>query len=201
MAKRQDKLASILAEYGKDICLPPQKKIFYESKYNDLIHKTYKKLGGILDEYPVNFGNFDIELDTCYIELDEEQHFTRYRKTTLESDFYKKYNCFPVECYSRLCENKEDNARTYGNFWTNKSCEKQFGKSSDNGNFLGNGSARWKQRAFYDFLKDIYGLINNKPVYRFSIYEVVANNHTVNAMLTNDRLNEELFNFVSKRIR
>ena len=41
----------------------------------------------------------------------------------------------------------------------------------DNGCLDGAGSSRWRQRAFYDFLRDVTGLIKEIPVIRLSIYQ------------------------------
>ena len=40
--------------------------------------------------------------------------------------------------------------------------------------FSGNGSPRWKQRAFYDFCRDIFAVSGGMPVYRLAIYEKMA---------------------------
>lgn len=53
--------------------------------------------------------------------------------------------------------------------WANNSTEKQFGKPDDNGDFSQNGSPRWKQGAYYDFLKDYLFAISGVPIIRFSI--------------------------------
>lgn len=46
-----------------------------------------------------------------------------------------------------------------------------FIKSNDNGCLNGAGSSRWRQRAFYDFLRDVTGLIKGIPVIRLSVYQ------------------------------
>ena len=53
----------------------------------------------------------------------------------------------------------------------NDSSEKLFIKSNDNGCLNGTGSSRWRQRAFYDFLRDVTGLIKGIPVIRLSVYQ------------------------------
>ena len=54
----------------------------------------------------------------------------------------------------------------------NDSSEKLFIKSNDNGCLNGTGSSRWRQRAFYDFLRDVTGLIKGIPVIRLSVYQI-----------------------------
>lgn len=53
------------------------------------------------------------------------------------------------------------------------SCEKMFGPAQQKGCLIGNGSPRWKQRAFYDFFKDISCLVTKIPVVRLSVYDVI----------------------------
>ena len=36
---------------------------------------------------------------------------------------------------------------------------------------MGDSRSRWKQRAFYDFIKDITSIVKNVPIIRISIYE------------------------------
>ena len=48
-----------------------------------------------------------------------------------------------------------------------------FGPAQQNGDLIGYGSPRWKQRAFYNYLKDISYLATNIPVVRLSIYDSI----------------------------
>ncbi len=147
-----------------------------ESQKSELI-KVYNALGGCLKDVPVRFGSWDIITDNFIIELDEEQHFNRYRKATLESPLYDNYKWFDVETYKSYCTLKEDKClkkAKRGGYWTNASTERQFGTASENGDFSGNGSPRWKQRAFYDFCRDLYSTAFGIPVYRFSIYDEIV---------------------------
>lgn len=61
----------------------------------------------------------------------------------------------------------------YGGYWSNASCEKQFGPGSSPRTFDGDGSPRWKQRAFYDFLKDAAPICFGVPMSRLSIWESI----------------------------
>ena len=47
--------------------------------------------------------------------------------------------------------------------WLNNSTEGHFGPSGPRGDLSGNGSSRWKQRALYDFMKDITQLDRQRP--------------------------------------
>jgi hypothetical protein len=90
-------------------------------------------------------------------------------------------------------------AACWGNNWKNNSTEKQFVKSEENGVLTGNGSSRWKQRAYYDFLKDISGRIMKIPMIRISIYDDYKN-VTVDGLLknSNDKL---LYELISTKIK
>jgi hypothetical protein len=58
--------------------------------------------------------------------------------------------------------------------WTNNSCEKQFGVASRPGDLSGNGSPRWKQRAFYDFCKDLSPFLIGVKVVRVAVWDELA---------------------------
>ncbi len=158
----------------------PTFDIIRKSEYYDEIKNTYKKLGGILDEVPLNLRKWDVEVNGIALELDEYLHFNRYRKITLESILYNQLPKFPLTEYLNYCkyyEQKCIDAGSYGGKWTNASCEKQFGKASPNKVFTGVGSPRWKQRAFYDFVKDLTPLMYDFPLVRISIYDKVPVNN------------------------
>lgn len=48
-----------------------------------------------------------------------------------------------------------------------------FGEGGAAGDLLGAGSPRWKQRAFYDFVKDLAPLCANISVARLAIWDLV----------------------------
>ena len=157
-------------------------KMSYEDlkdSHKKLINEVYYSLGGIIDTPPINFGKWDIVTKDFIIELDEEQHFNRYRKLTLNSPLYQNYPWFKVVEYKNYCDLKESDClrkAKRGGYWTNASTEKQFGIAAENGDFSGNGSPRWKQRAYYDFCRDIFSVEYEIPVYRFSIYDDISFN-------------------------
>ncbi len=143
------------------------------SEYYDEILNVYRRLGGILPVVPCNLKKGDIVLPDIIVELDEEQHFNRYRLVTLESPLYNELEKFPLDKYRSYCKEQERACRTDGGFWTSKPCEAQFGKAGERGILDGMGAPRWKQRAFYDFLKDFSGLIIGTQYVRVSIYDKV----------------------------
>lgn len=137
------------------------------------IQNIYKMIGGICESFPINY-RWDIQHQDFILELDEELHFNRYRLMTLDSAVYVSYPYFSVENYKSYCKKYEDKclmAGSYGGKWKNISTERYFLPSSPNGKLDGNGSSRWRQRAFYDYLKDIHSLVRGTKVIRVSIYD------------------------------
>jgi|GEM_PF-797021 hypothetical protein len=141
---------------------------------------TDKGLGGMLGDYPREPGKWDISVQEGFrIELDEEQHFNRYREITLNSRIYEREKIISPEQlkeYKRFCAEYEHRCPHTGGWWSNPSANMQFGMASMPRVFDGNGSSRWKQRAFYDFLKDVASLVEGKPLIRISVYDTVCVN-------------------------
>ena len=162
----------VLQEYGEKKHLKLTRSQFLlSSEFYSEVESMYKELGGILGEPPLTFGSWDISTPEFILELDEENHFNRYRLQTLNSSIYQMINGFRLDEYMRFCTLYESGCRKHGGFWKNNSSEKLFVKSDDNGCLDGAGSSRWRQRAFYDFLRDVTGLIMEIPVIRLSIYQ------------------------------
>ena len=162
----------VLQEYGEKKHLKLTRGQFLlSSEFYSEVESMYKELGGILGEPSLTFGSWDISTPEFILELDEENHFNRYRLQTLNSNIYQMINGFRLDEYMRFCTLYESGCRKHGGFWKNNSSEKLFVKSDDNGCLNGAGSSRWRQRAFYDFLRDVTGLIMEIPVIRLSIYQ------------------------------
>jgi hypothetical protein len=145
------------------------------SKWSKEIFLVYKSLGGRDEAYAFR-GTFDITSPQYIIELDEQLHFNEYRSKTLMSPLYKQLKFFPVSEYHRYCIEYQKEclkAGSYGKKWTSDSCEKMFGQAAPNRDLSGNGSPRWKQRVFYDFVKDVSYLVTGIPVVRVSIYDMI----------------------------
>ena len=162
----------VLQEYGekKHSKLTKSQLSLSPELYSE-VKSMYKELGGTQEDPPLTFGPWDISTPEFIIELDEENHFNRYRLQTLNSNIYQMINGFRLDEYMRFCTLYESGCRKHGGFWKNNSSEKLFVKSDDNGCLDGAGSSRWRQRAFYDFLRDVTGLIMEIPVIRLSIYQ------------------------------
>ena len=162
----------VLQEYGekKHSKLTKSQLLLSPELYSE-VKSMYKELGGTQEEPPLTFGPWDISTPEFIIELDEENHFNRYRFQTLNSNIYQSIKGFPLEAYKQFCRQYESRCRKFGGYWKSDSSENLFMKSNDNGYLNGAGSSRWKQRAFYDFLRDITGVISGIPVIRLSIYQ------------------------------
>lgn len=140
------------------------------------IELVYRNLGGLLHFPALNLRHWDMEFDDIAIEFDEYLHFNCYRATTLESASYERLRCFPLRDYQRYCSEREEkciSAGGYGGKWSNKSSEVQFGKASQPKDLSGNGSPRWKQRAFYDFVKDLSPFLIGVPVVRVAVWDTL----------------------------
>lgn len=189
---RQERLKEIIQQKYHIIRQLPNFSATLGSPYEDEIRLVYKQLScQPATTYPTN-GRYDISTDEFIIELDEERHFNLYRAQTLESCIYTKLHQFPLNQYRLYCSLYEQQclrAAVWGKNWSTPSADNQFGESDLPGNLNGSGSSRWKQRAFYDYLKDVTQLITKKPLARVSIYDklVVGNTEkTVDEILLAD---------------
>lgn len=138
---------------------------------------TYRALGGVLGEPVFRPGAWDIGCDGFAVELDEDLHFNRYRAITLEHNIYTALPHFPLDLYRSLCDAHEDDCLSKGRGqarWTSGSTEHQFGTAGARGALDGAGAPRWKQRALYDFMKDLAPLVGLGAVARVSVWEVVS---------------------------
>ena len=176
MGKRENNFKEFVHKKYGEFKHPKISRIEIEnSKYIKNVTEVYKKLNGQYLELPIGYGSWDISTKNFIIEIDEERHFNRYRKQTLESPFYKSSKLFPLENYNGYCDKFELNcikSASWGGNWKNISTEKMFEKSNVDGNLNNSGSSRWKQRAYYDFLKDVTSEILKIPVIRISIYDL-----------------------------
>jgi len=141
------------------------------------VQKIYHGLGGIQAPYALNLRAWDIQYNGIAVELDEELHFNQYRAQTLTAPIYSSLPRFPLQLYQKYCTNHEHaclKAGRFGQKWTNPSCERQFGSASPNGILAKNGAPRWKQRAFYDCIKDLAPLMLGINVVRIAIWDIIV---------------------------
>ena len=171
MARKENFLKNLCnLTYGiGNHCKLTEQELLASGYYEDVVN-VYRILGGVLSMPPIRVGKYDIDTDNFIIELDEENHFNRYRLSTLNSPIYANNPNIDVAQYKKFCKNYEDRCLTYGKYAKSDSTEKQFEYCELDGN-LDDSRSRWKQRAFYDFIKDITSIVKNVPIIRISIYE------------------------------
>ncbi|MCC3299413.1 DUF7255 family protein [Arthrobacter caoxuetaonis] len=130
----------------------------------------YGRLQGIQERTLLTSGRWDIAVEgNLLIEVDEQEHFNRHRATTLEGTSYPW-----TADYRRYCTEHESRCRTYGGYWASGSSSAMFGPASPQGDHTGVGAPRWRQRALYDAVRDVWARDNQVwKLARVSIYDVV----------------------------
>lgn len=139
----------------------------------DVILGLYRRLGGEQEHPSFRPGTWDLTMDGLVIELDEELHFNRFRALTLDVPWAgdlpwaQEYRSFCREFEPRCLA-----AGKWGKRWTNPSTARMF-SGGDPGD-LEAGAPRWKQRAFYDAIKDAAAISElGFRVARLSVYDRV----------------------------
>ncbi|MBV1906272.1 MAG: hypothetical protein KUG75_09370 [Pseudomonadales bacterium] len=118
-----------------------------------------------------------MEFNGAAIELDEHLHFNRYRLRTLSSPAYSELPGFPLAEYKEYCARYEDKclgAGGYGGKWSSTSTVKQFGVPWPLKELSGQGAPRWRQRAFYDFVKDLAPQLLGIRLVRIAIWDTIV---------------------------
>jgi hypothetical protein len=207
VGEKQDCLRALIAPEPHAPLSHPRREAIIGAGLSDEVMTVYRNLGGIQQDFPDNYGRYDVVCNGLAVELDEERHFNRYRLISLNSPLYNKVSIGQLDMvlYRGFCTEREPDCPTYGGNWTNPSCERQFGPSPPRGIHGGAGPARWRQRAFYDFLKDIAVLCGGPLVVRLSIYDrvlLLGRKMTIGKALTscNDELDLALAETLSRRI-
>ena len=173
---KSKKLAAILE--AENFRLFEPRTFLFQLKDNSQYHEealnTYQSLlAGSGNPFPLQV-TFNVIHDNFVLILDEELAFNRYRKKTLQSSVYEKFDGLNTGQYKRYCRLYEHNCLKVGlqnDIWSNANAEQLFGKPSEPGDFFANGSPGWKLNAFRDYMQDIYSLQNNWNLYRISIYD------------------------------
>lgn len=174
MGEREIELARLLDV--SDVKPPRLRVASLPQGAQDHLFQLYRELGGVLDSLPsYTTGGWDIVLtDGRVVELDEEQHFNRYRAVSLQQEAKPE---FPWRAqyldYSRHYENDCLRAASRTGFWSKLNAERMFGPSGPRGVLEGAGSPRWKQRALYDATKDIAALYGVVRLARLSVWDNV----------------------------
>lgn len=151
-----------------------------------LIRGIYDLLGGAPDQFDrIRPGGYDVAFETpagpLVVELDEEQHFNRYRTLTLAATetlglpWGAAYLDYSARHETRLLPGWGTGKR-----WTNPSAARFFGEPSPPGDFTGHGAPRWRQRAFYDSVKDA---LPERRLSRVSVHDTLPEGRTLESVL------------------
>lgn len=137
----------------------------------------YRDLGGTLTSPILRPGGWDIPTaGGLIVELDEEQHFNRYRVTTLQADWTSvlpwadEYRTYGVDHEKTALK-----SHSSGGFWQSDGSMAQYGPAAPRGDLDGAGSPRWKQRALYDAMRDASAAAGIVTLARLSVYDIVGN--------------------------
>jgi len=198
MGARANRLAEILAAKGFDVDdsatgEPRPTLSAFAVKLKEHVMDRYRALGGEDDAPLLRTGPWDMLVEGQfaghrYVELDEERHFNRWRAITLVAPAYKRIRWVPVNPYLRYCIDHEEACRRsarHGRNWSTDGAEAQFGSPGPEGDLEGRGSPRWRQRALYDFMKDISRFAGFPPLARIAIWEELPGHEP---LLVNDAL-------------
>lgn len=134
---------------------------------------AYTQLGGMLSSPILRPSGWDIQTESgLIVELDEEQHFNRYRAETLQADWAVD---LPWRAdYLRYCAEYESVAlkkHSGAGFWTSAGSARQFGPARSRRDLEGAGSPRWKQRAVYDAMRDSVAATGTVSLARLSVHD------------------------------
>jgi hypothetical protein len=178
MGAQQDALVQLLADAGyrraSTKSMRPNLESLRSADQQEIL-RLYRTLGGVLDAPRLRPGAWDCVLEGgLMVELDEGQHFNRYRRKTLESAWAQDLPW--REAYLRYCMQFESACaleRGWGSYWTSVSTERMFGPAGPTRLLDGAGSPRWKQRALYDAMRDIAAVGSGVRLARLAVYDVV----------------------------
>jgi hypothetical protein len=178
--QRQARLAGMLADLGRrqTSTRPPAPRLEALSEQGaERILALYRALGGEAEDFAVfRPGVWDIVLaDGVIVELDEEQHFNRYRRVTLEPAWAAPLPW--TADYLRYGDEREDAAlrkARRGGYWASPSTERMFGPADPPGEFGASGAPRWKQRALYDAMRDVLAAEGTVRLARVAVWDDVG---------------------------
>jgi hypothetical protein len=158
--QRQSRLQGLLTDLGRKAAgaRPPSPRLdTLPTEAAERVLDLYRELGGAAESMVVfRPGVWDIVLaDGSLVELDEEQHFNRYRRMSLQPSWALSLPW--ADSYLRYCDEYETaclRKANRGGYWASPSTERMFGPADPPGIFERSGSPRWKQRALYDAMRD-----------------------------------------------
>lgn len=148
-----------------------------QSAYRKKAETVFESLQGIKMRVPEDM-NYHLQYRNLLIQYDDELHFNRYRKISLEAELYEDFKGFKLFDYKSLCRKREQDCLKVGlanGFWHNSDSEKLFGESEEEGDLSleRNGSSAWKYRAWRDYLQDLSSQIYKFHILRISAFDTV----------------------------
>lgn len=183
VGKRAGVLRRLLAQAGLEPVVSQLPRPTGAEHHAELL-ELYRALGGLI-ELPVwRPGGWDLIFEgPLVVELDEQLHFNRYRARTLNASWASDLPW--AEDYRRYCADHEGRCLQDGcgqQRWTNRSSARNFA-GGPVGDLDVGGAPRWKQRAFYDALKDTAHAAGMKATMaRVAIYDTV-DEHVLDGIL------------------
>ncbi len=209
---RLNNLRNILEGYFKPAIEPPALpgwQTLKKAGTNEQVMALYKNLGGVKSRASLKVHWAAVHLEVGTVLLDSPLHFNRYRLQTLQMPFYDDFSGFSVNNHRTWCRKFEREclkSGMAGQLWTNGMSVKQFGRAEAPGDFSGNGSPAWKQRAFEDFVTDVAAAASaSVNIVRLSVYDnLMLNRQLVKTgdILSNpdERMAEALASMVARRL-
>lgn len=201
MGEREAELGRLLG--GVDAKSPRVQVNSLPKVAQDLLTDLYQTLGGVMDPMPpLRPGGWDIVLtDGRVLELDEEQHFNRYRAASLKPVWARALPwCAEYRDQSRRYEFVCKRVASGGRFLSSPVAERMFGESWLHYELEGVDWTRWKQRALYDAAKDIAALHGAIRLARVSVWDNVSGVALGNILAGLAEVNpEELMRLVDER--
>lgn len=140
------------------------------------IFDAYDTLGGLKQSEIASIStlNYPLIVERQLLFGFAELSYNRYKAALLRLPFYAGISGFSADTHLRYCRQFEHNCLKAGirdGVWSSLAAERHFGKSSEPGDFFGNGSAGWKLAAFKELARDVLAIAEGfSPVY-FSLYD------------------------------
>lgn len=146
-----------------------------DGKAVKLLENVYRNLEGKIAPMKLEKLKFDFKIDNYLFLYDNENHFNRYRITSIKSDIYSTFNYSWKDAYLRLCRTYEKECLKSGlqeRIWYGPPiANKHFGHSEEPGDLSGNGSSGWKLNAYNDAQIDLYSRLLGYRLIRIPKYE------------------------------
>ncbi|MBW3468066.1 DUF7255 family protein [Arthrospiribacter ruber] len=150
---------------------------YLEGKGELLLKEVFESLNGTGKLPVLEALKFDFKINRFVFIYDDEIHFNRYRLNTLKTGIYDAFSYPWLDAYKRLCRTYEKDCLKAGvqeRIWNGPPLAGiVFGKSEENGDLSGNGSAGWKLNAYNDAQYDLISRLHGYKLIRIPQYETL----------------------------